>query len=51
MSIQNEIELKRKELLFIANEYGLSSKITLRCSEELDKLILTYQQKELNITK
>ncbi|MDG5787520.1 aspartyl-phosphate phosphatase Spo0E family protein [Evansella sp. AB-P1] len=45
MSIQYKIELKRKELLNIANKKGLSSTDTLRCSEELDKLIYTYQEK------
>ncbi|MBU9711309.1 aspartyl-phosphate phosphatase Spo0E family protein [Evansella tamaricis] len=48
MSIKNQIETKRKELIIIAKEHGLSSKHTLRCSEELDKLILLYQQKDLH---
>lgn len=44
MSIKCEIERKRKELQTIAKVYGISSEDTLRCSEELDKLILVYQQ-------
>ncbi|SDY89735.1 stage 0 sporulation regulatory protein [Evansella caseinilytica] len=45
MSLTNEIEQKRKELLLIVNKNGLSSEDTLRCSKELDKLILNYQKK------
>ncbi|MDQ0255210.1 hypothetical protein J2S74_002592 [Evansella vedderi] len=45
MSIQCEIERKRRELQYIAKLTGLSSKDTLRCSEELDELIIIYQQK------
>ncbi|MFA9556224.1 aspartyl-phosphate phosphatase Spo0E family protein [Evansella sp. AB-rgal1] len=45
MKMTCRIESKRKELLNIAKKTGLSSTDTLRCSEELDKLIFTYQQK------
>ncbi|MGJ9381964.1 aspartyl-phosphate phosphatase Spo0E family protein [Salipaludibacillus sp. CF4.18] len=37
------IETKRKELHFIAFKYGLSSRRVIRCSQELDELILHQQ--------
>ncbi|ADU30208.1 aspartyl-phosphate phosphatase Spo0E family protein [Evansella cellulosilytica] len=48
MPTQSEIEEKRKELLYIAKRTGLSSTDTLRCSKELDELIIIYQQSLLN---
>lgn len=37
------IEAKRKELNYIAFKFGLSSRRVIRCSQELDELILTHQ--------
>ncbi len=37
------IECKRKEMITSGEKTGLTSRETLKCSEELDKLIYTYQ--------
>ncbi|MDV2684486.1 aspartyl-phosphate phosphatase Spo0E family protein [Alkalihalophilus sp. As8PL] len=37
------IESKREELHHSALRFGMNSKEVLKCSEELDKLIITYQ--------
>lgn len=39
------IELKRIELHMTAKKFGLLSKETIRCSEELDHLLNTFQNK------
>ncbi|KZZ84569.1 MULTISPECIES: aspartyl-phosphate phosphatase Spo0E family protein [Bacillaceae] len=36
----NEIESKRKTLIDLAQKYGLNSDVTLKCSQELDHLLL-----------
>ncbi|WP_332632420.1 aspartyl-phosphate phosphatase Spo0E family protein [Halalkalibacter flavus] len=38
------IVLKRGELINIARKHGLNSEETLKCSQELDNLLNTYQQ-------
>ncbi|WP_264191575.1 aspartyl-phosphate phosphatase Spo0E family protein [Metabacillus litoralis] len=48
--IVNEIELKRKTLLTMAKRYGLTSVETIRCSQELDVLLL-QQIKKINTEK
>ncbi|MBM7604138.1 hypothetical protein JOC75_002111 [Metabacillus crassostreae] len=48
--IVNEIEQKRKTLLRMAKRYGLNSKETVRCSQELDVLLLK-QIKKINAKK
>ncbi|MEH6945387.1 aspartyl-phosphate phosphatase Spo0E family protein [Bacillus sp. JJ722] len=37
-----QIEIKRKELVKIASEYGLNSSTTLQYSQELDYLLNQY---------
>lgn len=39
------IEKKRRELLNTAKQYGLYAEQTLRCSQELDLLIIEVQEK------
>ncbi|MET1248027.1 aspartyl-phosphate phosphatase Spo0E family protein [Sporolactobacillus sp. STCC-11] len=39
------IEKKRQELLNTAKHYGLYAEQTLRCSQELDLLIIEVQEK------
>ncbi|MGD6816052.1 aspartyl-phosphate phosphatase Spo0E family protein [Metabacillus sp. 84] len=43
-SILKEIEQKRVELNEIADKNGMSSSITIRYSQELDKMLYEYQQ-------
>jgi stage 0 sporulation regulatory protein len=38
-----DIQRKREEMLDIAKNSGLNSDMTIRCSQELDNLILIYQ--------
>ncbi|PYZ99174.1 hypothetical protein CR205_07060 [Alteribacter lacisalsi] len=40
----NTIEEKRKELLHIAQNCGFNAAETLLCSEELDEMIIKFQQ-------
>lgn len=40
-----KIEDKRMEMLEFAKAHGLTSKITIQCSQELDKLLNKVQQK------
>lgn len=45
-SIHSEsIEQKRQELLKTAKRYGLFAEQTLRCSQELDLMIIKIQEK------
>ncbi|QVY63076.1 aspartyl-phosphate phosphatase Spo0E family protein [Cytobacillus gottheilii] len=39
----NEIQAKREMMIQSADKHGISSEITIRHSQELDKLILEYQ--------
>lgn len=39
---------KRKQMLKVAEIYGLGSKNTLECSQELDEMIVKYQLIERN---
>ena len=46
MLLQQQIELKRKQMFDYAATYGINSKLTLQCSQELDILLnhLDYKQ-------
>lgn len=39
-----KINEKKSELLKVVSKNGLNSELTIRCSQELDKLILFYQK-------
>ncbi|WP_096434944.1 aspartyl-phosphate phosphatase Spo0E family protein [Alteribacter populi] len=43
MTLNQHIEEKRKELLHTAKSFGFQSRETLRCSKELDDLIINVQ--------
>lgn len=38
------ISLKREEMVFFAETRGLNEHLTLRASQELDELIISYQK-------
>jgi stage 0 sporulation regulatory protein len=38
-----EIQQKRKDMIDLVNQKGISSDDTIRCSQELDQLIYQYQ--------
>ncbi len=38
------ISLKREEMVFFAETRGLNEQLTLRASQELDELIISYQK-------
>ncbi|MTH53316.1 Spo0E family sporulation regulatory protein-aspartic acid phosphatase [Bacillus mangrovi] len=40
MAFFSEIESKRKNLIDLAQKHGLNADITLKCSQELDTLLL-----------
>lgn len=42
------INEKRDEMLITANKYGLQSDKTIKCSQDLDQLILKYQKLRFN---
>mgnify|MGYP001470669024 CR=1 FL=1 len=44
-AMKRKIERKRYELYNITEEYGMHSTPALRCSEEMDILIIHYQKK------
>ncbi|PLR67359.1 hypothetical protein CYJ36_11870 [Bacillus sp. UMB0893] len=44
----NEIDIHRQMLLDAAKEHGLNSSETVRCSQELDALILKQMKKHLS---
>lgn len=46
-----EIEKKRKQLVEIVKKHGLTSTQSLQCSQELDRLIETYQHNRYNENK
>jgi Spo0E like sporulation regulatory protein len=39
------ISLKREEMVYFAETRGLNEKLTIRASQELDELIISYQKK------
>lgn len=39
------ISLKREEMVYFAETRGLNEKLTIRASQELDELIVSYQKK------
>ncbi|KQL36440.1 MULTISPECIES: aspartyl-phosphate phosphatase Spo0E family protein [Bacillaceae] len=41
------ISLKREEMVFFAETKGLNEHLTLKASQELDELIISYQKKLL----
>jgi stage 0 sporulation regulatory protein len=43
--LTNQIEYKRAELIEVAAEKGLNSPLTIKLSQELDRLLNQYNQK------
>ncbi|MCL7745998.1 MULTISPECIES: aspartyl-phosphate phosphatase Spo0E family protein [Halalkalibacter] len=39
-----EIEQKRLQMLNLAKKYGMTAKVTVECSQELDKLLNLLQR-------
>ncbi|TVP82061.1 MAG: aspartyl-phosphate phosphatase Spo0E family protein [Alkalicoccus sp.] len=39
---KEEIEEQRHRMIFLAQKYGLSSPETIKCSQELDRMMNTY---------
>ncbi|WP_332693111.1 aspartyl-phosphate phosphatase Spo0E family protein [Halalkalibacter lacteus] len=39
-----EIEQKRLQMLILAKKYGMTAKVTIQCSQELDKLLNLIQR-------
>jgi Spo0E like sporulation regulatory protein len=39
------ISLKREEMVYFAETRGINEQLTLRASQELDELIVSYQKK------
>ncbi|MET3194231.1 aspartyl-phosphate phosphatase Spo0E family protein [Bacillus sp. OAE603] len=44
------ISLKREEMVFFAETRGLNEQLTLRASQELDELIISYQKNSQGIS-
>ncbi|OIJ19226.1 hypothetical protein BKP45_13790 [Anaerobacillus alkalidiazotrophicus] len=44
LSLIEKIEEKRREMLQISLNYGISSKQTIKCSQELDDLLNLYDK-------
>ncbi len=49
VEIEIEIEKKRRELVSKTLKYGFSSEVTVKCSQELDNLLNSFEK--LNPTK
>jgi len=47
-SILQTIELKRKELIELGKTNGLTTDKTVKCSQELDRLLNIYQLSSVN---
>ncbi|WP_139365124.1 aspartyl-phosphate phosphatase Spo0E family protein [Litchfieldia alkalitelluris] len=45
------IENKRTEMILLAKEHGFTAKVTVRCSQELDRLINLHQQTSIQETE
>lgn len=43
--LRMQIELKRKEMLFLAETYGFTADVTVQCSQELDLLLNRLQKR------
>lgn len=43
LALLKEIDRKREEMVSVAQQTGFTSEETVRCSQELDKLIYEYQ--------
>ncbi|QFT88318.1 Aspartyl-phosphate phosphatase Spo0E [Bacillus sp. THAF10] len=43
-----QIELKRKQMIYYAKEYGFTATQTVRCSQELDVLLNKESQQQLS---
>ncbi|MFC0275007.1 aspartyl-phosphate phosphatase Spo0E family protein [Metabacillus herbersteinensis] len=48
--VSNEIEYKRKNLIQVAKEHGINAEITLKCSQELDMLLLKQIRESIKKT-
>jgi hypothetical protein len=48
---KEEIEKQRHRMIFLAQEYGLSSPETIKCSQELDRMMNTYYSSPLTSEK
>ncbi|WLR51524.1 aspartyl-phosphate phosphatase Spo0E family protein [Bacillus tianshenii] len=46
--MQQTIEIKRKKMMDAAKKYGITSKETVKYSQELDKLIAAFLAKNSN---
>lgn len=42
--LETEIKLMRERMIDCAKHYGLTDEKTIRCSQELDRLMLVYQR-------
>lgn len=42
-NISRDIQIKREEMVMVANQYGLTHELTIRNSQDLDQLINEYQ--------
>lgn len=48
--VSNEIEYKRKDLIQVAKKHGINADITLKCSQELDMLLLKQIRESIKKT-
>ncbi|WP_059173738.1 aspartyl-phosphate phosphatase Spo0E family protein [Bacillus sp. FJAT-27445] len=44
IKLLEEIQKKRKVMIELANKNGLTSEMTIQCSQELDDIIVAYQK-------
>lgn len=44
LMIQNEIQIKREEMISLAKKLGHTHEDTIKCSQKLDELIFAYQK-------
>lgn len=44
IELMSEIQNKREEMLLLANKFGHTDGVTIKCSQELDELIYQYQR-------
>lgn len=42
--LKESIEKKRKKMVYLAETYGYTSSKTLKCSQELDKLLNMFEK-------
>lgn len=48
--LKQQIEIKRKQMIDYASAYGINSKVTIQCSQELDILLNRLNQKQYQQT-